>query len=298
MSPNRSLVYGLSLLILPFAYTLPAPQHSISARAASVQWTPCPDFNQIGGLPIECGSLAVPLDYTDDSNNATVSLQLRRVAATNGPARGSILLNYGGPGYNGIDTLAAVGALEQTYRRLIFCSTLRFSCYPDAASRTLAQSRNVISSNASDTALGKIWAVAGLDAETCFKAQNATGELIGTGFNARDFMQAVDALEDDGLLRYWGYSYGTYLGATLAAMYPDRVERMVLDGVVNPIEYTEDREVSQYADADLVFDAFTSACANNSQTCPLAISSTGEECMGGGGEVGGEWGVGAGGFGG
>ena len=33
---------------------------------------------------------------------------------------------------------------------------------------------------------------------------NKTGELIGTAFVARDFMAVVDALKEDGKLRYWG----------------------------------------------------------------------------------------------
>lgn len=32
-------------------------------------------------------------------------------------------------------------------------------------------------------------------------------------------------------------SYGTALGSTLAAMFPDRINSMVLDGVLNPHEY-------------------------------------------------------------
>ena len=31
-------------------------------------------------------------------------------------------------------------------------------------------------------------------------------------------------------LKYWGFSYGTYLGGVFAAMYPDKVERLVSDG--------------------------------------------------------------------
>ncbi len=31
-------------------------------------------------------------------------------------------------------------------------------------------------------------------------------------------------------IRYWGFSYGTYLGGLFAAMYPDKIDRMVNDG--------------------------------------------------------------------
>jgi pimeloyl-ACP methyl ester carboxylesterase len=34
-----------------------------------------------------------------------------------------------------------------------------------------------------------------------------------------------------------GVSYGSLLGATTVAMFPDRVDKVILDGVVNPFEY-------------------------------------------------------------
>ncbi len=38
-------------------------------------------------------------------------------------------------------------------------------------------------------------------------------------------------------LLHEGVSYGTVLGATAVAMFPDKMDRVVLDGVVNPFEY-------------------------------------------------------------
>jgi pimeloyl-ACP methyl ester carboxylesterase len=34
-----------------------------------------------------------------------------------------------------------------------------------------------------------------------------------------------------------GFSYGTTLGATAAAMFPDRIDKMILDAVQNVHEY-------------------------------------------------------------
>lgn len=87
-------------------------------------------------------------------------------------------------------------------------------------------------------ALGTIWAQSKLYVDECY--DNQTPEmmgLIGTAFVVRDMMKIVDALKEDGLLRYWGMSYGTILGATAAAMFPDRMDKVLLDAVGNPHEY-------------------------------------------------------------
>jgi pimeloyl-ACP methyl ester carboxylesterase len=56
---------------------------------------------------------------------------------------------------------------------------------------------------------------------------------ISTSFNARDMAAVVDALgEADFLLNYYGVSYGTVLGATFAAVFPEKIGRVVLDSVV------------------------------------------------------------------
>lgn len=74
-------------------------------------------------------------------------------------------------------------------------------------------------------------------ANACGERLKDTGDLVGMAFAARDMMQIVDALGEDGMLRYWGISGGTTLGATAAALFPERIDKMVLDGVMNSHEY-------------------------------------------------------------
>lgn len=83
-------------------------------------------------------------------------------------------------------------------------NTLPFSCFEDEQERIAAALRAPFATKASDTALGQVWAEAKNRADACAHAQNETGSLIGTAFTARDIMQVVDALEEDGKLRWWG----------------------------------------------------------------------------------------------
>ncbi|KAK4238918.1 proteinase [Achaetomium macrosporum] len=253
-----------------------------SRSQTKIAWRAC-DVEG-AAVPVECGSLSVPLDYTAEDSNATLNLELFKVPAVNSPSKGSILFNFGGPGDTGIADLALFGdvlrVLTGGYHDLVVFvprgtdnNTLPFSCYSTAVERTIAQ-LSLAAGNSSDVAAGRNWANAQILADTCYVAQNETGAFVGTSFVARDMMRIVDALGEDGLLRYWGFSYGTLLGATAAAMFPDRMDKVILDGVVNPHEYYQNREVEMFTDTDKVFAGFCSGCVADPARCPLARNHT------------------------
>ena len=74
--------------------------------------------------------------------------------------------------------------------------------------------------------------------QLCYDAHKKIGSYIGMASVARDMIAIVDALPDkDKMLRYWGISGGTVLGATVAAMFPERVDKVILDGVLNVHQY-------------------------------------------------------------
>lgn len=71
-------------------------------------------------------------------------------------------------------------------------------------------------------------------------------------------------------LLYWGRSYGTVLGTTFAALFPNRVSRALLDGVVNMDTYYEGRGPNAIVDADAIFDRFGHYCdIVGPETCPM-----------------------------
>ncbi len=82
--------------------------------------------------------------------------------------------------------------------------TIPFSCYQSTEESLIPIIEFPAQLKASDTAPGTIWAAKEILAATCRENAHKTGELIGTAFVARDMMQIVDAVEDDGMLRFYG----------------------------------------------------------------------------------------------
>lgn len=74
-----------------------------------IEWSPCGElgFNQT--VPLSCGSLTVPLDYTEPDSGETLDLQILRIPALKQPSKGSVFFNFGGPGASGIGEMALLG---------------------------------------------------------------------------------------------------------------------------------------------------------------------------------------------
>lgn len=115
MSYHRPfMLVALATAVLANPYSLVASRQSNTTN--EIQWGEC-DFN--ASVPIECGSLGVPLDYTDPASG-TLDLSLSKVAAVNEPFKGSILFNFGGPGFEAIKTLGSLAPKLLKYA----------TCYP------------------------------------------------------------------------------------------------------------------------------------------------------------------------
>jgi pimeloyl-ACP methyl ester carboxylesterase len=112
--------------------------------------------------------------------------------------------------------------------------------------------------------------MAGAQADVCYRAMNETGQDVGTASTARGLINIADALNKDDLLRYYGWSYGTVVGAYTAAMFPDKIDRMVLDGNLDPEDYRAGHYGDFVRDADKAFVGFLQECLDNKSRCALA----------------------------
>ncbi|TVY25767.1 Tripeptidyl aminopeptidase [Lachnellula hyalina] len=81
--------------------------------------------------------------------------------------------------------------------------------------------------------------------------------------------EEVSGLDTKGKLVYWGFSYGTLLGATFAAMFPDHVGRVVLDGVVDADYYVSPIWAESIRDADAIAELFYTYCHEAGNKCDL-----------------------------
>ncbi|CAO2658414.1 Nn.00g061370.m01.CDS01 [Neocucurbitaria sp. VM-36] len=268
----------LPLLALP--YTLAAPTNR------SITWLDC---SQDLGFPAECGSLPVPLDYTDEASGKTLNLSMLKVKANKEPVKGSIFINPGGPGNDAQSFLTLWGremlVMTGGHFNVIGVDprgtgkTLPVECFATPLEELQAGLTLPPSIDAYDTALGTTFAITKVIADSCYENMGEVGALMGTAYTARDILQVVDALGEDGLVRFWGQSYGTMLGATLAAMFPDRIDKLVIDGVANLHDYTDGWEYDNLGVGELALQEFLEACIKaGEEACPLASKgSTADE---------------------
>lgn len=99
------------------------------------------------------------------------------------------------------------------------------------------------------------------------------GSFVSTASVARDMLEVMTKVGEE-KLKYWGFSYGTYLGATFAAMFPDKVGRMVNDGNVDVVEYSAGRGIHFIQDADTIMAAFYHFChAAGQELCAFHLDS-------------------------
>jgi pimeloyl-ACP methyl ester carboxylesterase len=199
------------------------------------------DWRECGVPNFECATMKAPLDYAKPEGEA-IKLAVSRVKAT-GPGKrlGSLLVNPGGPGGS------AVGYL-QAYAGIGYPAPVRARYDMVAVDpRGVARSEPVecltgpemdkytqVDQTPDDTAeADKLEQAYENFAAGCEKRSGKVLPHVSTMEAARD-MDVLRAVLGDEKLNYVGASYGTFLGATYAELFPDRTGRLVLDGAMDP----------------------------------------------------------------
>ena len=82
-----------------------------------------------------------------------------------------------------------------------------------------------------------------------------------------DILRAVDGQQ---VLTYLGFSYGTYLGATYAELFPGNTGRLVLDGAVDPSLSAQELALGQAKGFEASLRAYVQECQSSRKGCPLS----------------------------
>ncbi len=227
----------------------------------------------------QCATMKVPLDYDHPAAGDITLTMSRQQAAGKGFKRlGSLLINPGGPGASAIDYAEYAAT---TYPAVVRDSYDIVGLDPRGVARSTPVScltdQQMDAYTATDTTPdtpAEVNAVVAADKELAQACEQHSGTLlshVSTVDSARD-MDVARALLGDAKLNYLGKSYGTFLGATYAGLFPTRVGRMVLDGAMNPSLDSEDLNSQQAGGFETAFNAFAADCVKQSG-CPLGTST-------------------------
>jgi pimeloyl-ACP methyl ester carboxylesterase len=249
------------------------------AAAQGLDWGECPPNDDLDPEQ-QCATLTVPLDYSDP-DGATIEIAVSRIPAQN-PAqrRGILISNPGGPGESGIYDPSVLnddypqGILHRydligfdprgiNFSAPLTCDlapedldVLRLLPYPEPdgdISENVAYSQRVASG--------------------CAASQTASLlPHITTANTARDIDRIRAALGEQ-KVNYLGYSYGTYLGAVYAELFPQRTDRFVLDSVVHPRRIWRETFYAWGPAAEFALPPFLRFAAENSDTYGLGETS-------------------------
>ena len=262
------------------------PQGLESFYSQTIDWKDCSD-----GTPFKCGTTTVPLDY-EHPDGRTITIALKKLPASDGNAEhGSLFTNPGGPGASGIETVKDPAAMPEELRGAydiigfdprgvgqstpITCWTddeikQSLAAPDDGSTNPMKPLKGVTSKNV--PAQDKIDQGAA-NAARCAKHSEVPELLdhVGTHDVARD-LDILRATNGNAKLNYLGTSYGTYIGAIYADLFPGHVGRTVLNAAMNPSRYRTDSDAEVVAFKEATLRQYVEHCqAQNG--CPLPGST-------------------------
>lgn len=216
------------------ADTTDVPTDLVAFYSQKLDWSTC-------GAGLDCTTVKAPLDW-ENPGDGDISLAVVRHRAT-GASQGSLLINPGGPGGSGYDFVHdsldyAVGAAlikdfdvigfdPRGVGRSTAVKCLDAKAMDEFNYGAISETRNTPAWEDAVKAQDKAFA------DACKANSNGILPFITTVDSARD-MDLIRGVLGDQTLNYLGYSYGTFLGATYAKLYPQRAQRLVLDAAMDP----------------------------------------------------------------
>ncbi|MEV5435065.1 alpha/beta hydrolase [Streptomyces sp. NPDC052682] len=244
---GATVVLAGTLTAAPANATVSHPAHS--AVTSQVSWKKCATEDY---PTLQCASVKVPLDYAKPQGKK-ITLALSRVPHTSSTYQGPLLVNPGGPGGSGL-TLAGFVASSLPKKVAAQYDVIGFD------PRGVGKSRPALDCKPGQfdpVRPDSVPSTPAIEKANLARAKNFAAACGKKYADVLPYINTVSAVKDMDSIRkalgakkinYFGYSYGTYLGAVYAKLYPERVRRLVLDSIVDPTGvWYEDNIQQDYA---------------------------------------------------
>jgi len=220
----------------------------------------------------QCSTLSVPLDYANPAARA-ISISVVRLKAT-GTSHGSLVVNPGGPGGSGIEyARAAQYIMSKTLLEnfdLVGFDPRGVGTSTPVHCLSAKQTDEFIAADGSPDNQAEIDTSVALSkelADGCATNSPDIYAFLDTVSAARD-VDILRAALGDKKLNWFGKSYGTFLGATYADLFPTLVGRMMLDGAIDPTLSNEEMSKGQAVGFENALHRFVNDCPKHND-CPL-----------------------------
>ncbi|MVU79686.1 alpha/beta fold hydrolase [Nocardia sp. ET3-3] len=204
----------------------------------SLNWRSCDDPG-LDGVGAQCADVTVPLNYAEPQGR-TIVVAISRIPATDPSRRHGVMLsNPGGPGGAGLDYFV------ETSKAMTPEVRARYDLIgmdPRGVGRSSAVNchwPHGFGLQFAGPDAGSFAESVADQADLAARCAAVEGDRLPhftTRNTARD-MDVIRAVLGQDKISYLGTSYGTYLGAVYMQMFPERSDRMVLDGTVDPYRY-------------------------------------------------------------
>jgi pimeloyl-ACP methyl ester carboxylesterase len=251
-----------------------APSTLAGYYAQRLDWQPCDNS-------FECARLLVPFGYTRPGARRFSLPVIKLPAADQSLRIGALVVNPGGPGGSGVQY--ALGARSELPPAVLarfdivgFDPRGAAGSEPALTCMTGPQLDNYLATNdmpATAAQLADVIAQSKLYAARCAQNSAALLSYVGTQNAARD-MDVLRAALGESQLSFLGKSYGTYLGAWYAQLFPRQVRALVLDGAVDPDTPSLQDDITQAEGFQVALRSFAVWCLA-AAGCPLRGRSGG-----------------------
>ncbi len=224
------------------------------------------DWQSIGDQ-LEQATLEVPVDYEDPDGDTFELFLVRRPANDQANKIGSLLINPGGPGAGGAQFAAGADFIfddELLDRFDIIGWDPRGTGFTEPAIDCIDDYDEYFAGT-DITPDDEAERQELIDVAEDFQDQCATKNAdilqhVGTNDSARDMDAIRQALGED-QISYFGFSYGSELGATWATLFPDTVRAAVLDGAADPTVGLLEGGIQQAAGFEGTLDTYLAQCS-------------------------------------